>query len=394
MKNLQDAKILVTGGTGFIGGRLIERLVLEHGVRPRVLVRNFGRASRVARFGLEMVPGSTMDQATLRTAMRDCQFVFHCAHDASLGPEQAKGAEDSAEQICLAAHKSGIERLVHLSSISVYGNTPDSDLTEKSPWAKSKNDAYIAAKRASELKVRSWIDQRGFSATILQPTIVYGPWSVPWTIAVASDLLSGGVPLVDGGNGLCNAVYVDDVVDAMLAAALRPQAKGEAFLISGAAPVTWREFYGAYEEVLGVRGCRAVTSEELAAEAKAKRRRASTMGEISHLLSSPSTRRWVMGLPVTRGTVKVIKPRLPPRQWTALRGVVVGRAEEQGSDARASAPPPLLIIPDATRVALYRSRTHVRIDKARELLGYEPRYDLSRGIEMAGAFLRWRGTAA
>jgi len=64
-------------------------------------------------------------------------------------------------------------------------------------------------------------------------------------------LRSGLVVLVNGGDGLCNAVYVDDVVQAMLLAATAKEGAGERFLVSGPRPVTWREFYGAYEAMLG-----------------------------------------------------------------------------------------------------------------------------------------------
>ena len=63
-------------------------------------------------------------------------------------------------------------------------------------------------------------------------------------------LRSGLVPLIDGGAGICNAVYIDDVAEAVLLAAEREQAVGEAFLISGE-PITYRDFYERFAQMLG-----------------------------------------------------------------------------------------------------------------------------------------------
>ena len=84
MNKLEGLTVLVTGGTGFIGGRLIEKLVLEGRAsgRPphvRVLIRNFGTASRLARFPVEMIGGDIQDEETVQQAVEGCDIVFHCA---------------------------------------------------------------------------------------------------------------------------------------------------------------------------------------------------------------------------------------------------------------------------------------------------------------------------
>ena len=88
-------------------------------------------------------------------------------------------------------------------------------------------------------------------ATVLQPTAVYGPYGGVWTERVLTALRTGRVILVDGGRGLANHVYVDDLVSAMLLAAVEPAAVGEAFLVSSAEPATWQELYGAFERMIG-----------------------------------------------------------------------------------------------------------------------------------------------
>ena len=89
---LTNATVLVTGATGFIGGRLAERLVVEHGARVRALVRNFGRAARLARYPIELVPGDLRAAESIDRAAAGCQYVFHCAYGSD-GEDDARRAK-------------------------------------------------------------------------------------------------------------------------------------------------------------------------------------------------------------------------------------------------------------------------------------------------------------
>ena len=76
--DLSGKRVLVTGGTGFIGGRLIERLVVDYKADVRALVRNFARASRIARFPIQMVHGDVINPSDVNQAADGCEFIFHC----------------------------------------------------------------------------------------------------------------------------------------------------------------------------------------------------------------------------------------------------------------------------------------------------------------------------
>ncbi len=77
---LSGKQVLVTGATGFIGGRLVEKLVLEQHANVRVLVRDFSHASRIARFDLEMMRGDITDSSAVTEATKGCEVIFHCAY--------------------------------------------------------------------------------------------------------------------------------------------------------------------------------------------------------------------------------------------------------------------------------------------------------------------------
>jgi predicted dehydrogenase/nucleoside-diphosphate-sugar epimerase len=250
-EKLRGHRVLVTGGTGFIGGRLIEKLVLEQGAEVRVLVRDFARASRIARFNIEMVHGDVIDTEAVRSAVRGCDVVFHCAYG-NRGTEEEQRAVnvDGAEIVAREVLRAGIPRLVHVSTMAVYGQPSHGDVDETTAYM-GPGDAYTQTKRQAERMIVEMSRREGLPAVVLQPTCVYGPYGLAFTIDPLRELRTRKVVLVNGGEGLYNGVYIDDVVNALLLAATEAAAVGEVFLISGDAPVSFREFYGAYERMLG-----------------------------------------------------------------------------------------------------------------------------------------------
>lgn len=248
--DLGGKRALVTGATGFIGGRLVDALVVQHGVSVRALVRNFTKAPRLARHAVQMVPGDASVEADVRRAAEGCDLIFHCSYGNSGDQEaQRQGTLGSTRHVLEAALRGGA-RVVNVSTVAVYGATADGDLTEASPRP-GGGDVYSDSKLEAERLCKQYAKERGLAVATVQPTIVYGPFGPAWTLRILNDLSSWRVILVDGGRGLCNAVYVDDVVQAMLLAAVRDEAVGEEFLIAGPEPVTWKEFLGRHAELLG-----------------------------------------------------------------------------------------------------------------------------------------------
>src|SRR3954470_19991734 len=250
MTPLTNATVLVTGGTGFIGGRLAERLVLQHGAGVRALVRSFSRAVRLARFPIELVQGDLRSPESIDRAVAGCDYVFHCAYGSD-GQDDARRVVNAqgTRNVLDAALAHHVKRVVHTSTVTVSGNTPDGPLDETAPRVKT-GFAYGDSKIEAEETALGYVN-RGLSVAVVQPTVVYGPFGTTFTIKPLQMMKSCRVIIVNGGDGLANLVYVDDVVSGMLIAALHEGAHGDSFILSGPEPTTWREFYAAHETMIG-----------------------------------------------------------------------------------------------------------------------------------------------
>jgi nucleoside-diphosphate-sugar epimerase len=385
---LAGRRVLVTGGTGFIGGRLIEKLILDHKAQVRVLVRNFSRASRVARFDLQMVGGNITDGVAVDQAVDGCDMVFHCAYDFAGGRRQRGRVNvGGTENVAQAALRHGA-RMIHVSSADVYGWPAAGRLDETTP-RRPQGNIYAESKLAAERLVLDYHQRHNLPVTVVQPTIVYGPFSRPWTIRPIQQLKTGKVVLVDEGLGCCNAVYVDDVVDGLLLAATQERAVGETILISGEEPIAWRDFYGRYEKVLGMDATVYMSVEEVRELLRKQVRDNSTWRQLVQFFREPRVVARIQRMPAARNTYGLLH-RLLPSYAVRLRDswrldsspTAPTRAKHDTGDLK-------LHLPDPWRMRLYRSRSHVRIDKAQELLGYHPAFDFERGMALTEVFLRW-----
>ena len=238
-------RVAVLGANGFIGNRTVEMLHASGPYDVRPIVRRASAAALPRRFDLDVRVADGRDRAALADAFQGCDsVVVSLAGD----PSTITGVIDPIYQ---AAHETGVRRLIYLSSASVHGQAPASGTDERSPLSDRQPLAYNNAKVAAERRLEQLGQPGGLETVILRPGIVFGPRS-QWIGGWADEVLSGGAYLVEGANGLCNAVYVDDVVRAILLAMTATQASGRAYLLGQHEPVTWRDLYAPICEALGV----------------------------------------------------------------------------------------------------------------------------------------------
>lgn len=382
-------KVLVTGGTGFIGGRLIERLVSLEQVRVRALVHDYARASRIARLRVEMVSGNVLDPRSLEAAAQGCDVIFHCALSSKGHPSLMRDSiVRGTSNVMRVAAESGVKRVVYVSTVSVYGHVPAGTIDERCSRRRS-GDTYSDAKLTAESIVFRHV-REGLPVTIIQPTIVYGPWGTAWTTRLLSTLNTHRVILVDGGDGVCNAVYVDDVVTALLLAATRPSAIGEAFLISGEEPTTWASFYGAYQAMLDRPCLASMSRQEALALLSAHRKARSILRQTPRaLLSDPDIRAQLRDSRV----VGLLKGALPTGTWDRWKNRIdAQRQHDNHSTDALHSTEALSVQPLSEReISFFTQRSRVSIEKARRVLGFRPAFDLDRGMWLTERWAKWAG---
>lgn len=351
-------RVLVTGASGFIGGRLTE-VLLSRGMTVRAATSDVRHCSRLANLPVEIVEADLGRPGTLARAAEGCDVVFHVAYRFGGDLDRQAVNFEGTQVLADAFHRGGGRRFVHVSSMCAYGDPRDEDLTEETPLRPSE-DPYSAIKRKTDLFLLGLNRSQGLPVSIIQPSIVYGPHGTAWTAEPLRHLRSTRIALPHRGSGLCNAVYVDDVVAALLLAAESDVALGEMFLVSGSAPVTWREFYGAFEKMTG----------------------RTTIVEFDEQQFELEKRRQKGNRSLLRRIPRALARRATPDFLKAL-------AKKTLSSTSSSDDLPLFL-PDGTTLALLAARTHIRIDKARRLLGYEPAFDLARGMALTE---QWAGSA-
>jgi UDP-glucose 4-epimerase len=247
------SRVLLTGGSGFIGSHVVDSLRnAGHGVR------NYDRRPSAYHPEVETVLGELTDEASLAEAMEGCTAVIHLAAAADVGivERDPKGSEEANARGTLAVleaiRATDVKRLIYGSTIWVYGDCDDDPVTECSGLELPKH-LYTASKLAGEMYCSSYAELYGVESTILRFGIPYGPRARPATVIpifVAKAL--AGEPLTLAGDGMQTRrfVYVEDLADGVVRA-LRPEAANRVYNLAGTETVTIKELAETVQEHVG-----------------------------------------------------------------------------------------------------------------------------------------------
>ena len=245
-------QFLITGATGFVGGRLATAL-LERGDRVRGLIRDARRAGELRARGIDVVQGDMTDPRALRRAVQGVECVVHTAAVVGDWPDRAETRRvnvDGTRSLLQAAHSAGVRRVVHFSSLAVYGNRHHHGTDESAPYR--YGDTYTDAKIDSERAVLEYAERGDLEAVSLRPGFVYGPGDRTLVPRILDALSAGAFAFVGDGSKQMNCVYVDDVVQATLLASSSAARSGSVYNITDGSTPALRDFIGFIVEYLNL----------------------------------------------------------------------------------------------------------------------------------------------
>ena len=246
--------VLITGASGFLGGRLAQMLV-ERGDQVRVLARVSSDLRHLSHLQIQLVRGDLGDAAALAEAMRGVRAVFHCAACstdwAPLKTYFSANVTGTQNLLDAAVSAGTVERFLHVSTTDVYGypqvpcdeNAPTRDVAL--PYNRTKIQGEEAVWRAHR--------EHGLPVTAVRPATIYGPRGKDFVVEIAKLLRQRMMMLIDSGRARGGFTYVDNVAEAMMQAAESPATVGRAYNLCDETGTTWRAYTNALAEAMGYR---------------------------------------------------------------------------------------------------------------------------------------------
>jgi nucleoside-diphosphate-sugar epimerase len=243
----------VTGGSGFIGGALIKRLVGD-GASVRALARSDAAAAKVEALGAEAVRGDLEDQASMTAGAAGCERAFHLAAHLGEWGELAdfeRGNVVGTGNALAACAEAGVRRFVHCGTeAALMAGEPLVHVDETAPLRPDSKAPYSATKAKAELAVRA-ANRDGFETVVLRPRFVWGQGDTTLLPQMVATVEAGKWAWIGGGTNVTDTAHVDNVVEGLILAAERGRG-GEAYFLTDGEPVVFREFITAMLATEGV----------------------------------------------------------------------------------------------------------------------------------------------
>jgi len=228
--------ILLTGGTGFVGGHVVHALrARDYAVRA--LVREPAKAAKLESWGVELARGDMTDPESLRRALEGCEVVVHLV-------AIRQGREEAFERIMIrgtrdlvaAAKDAGVRRFVHMSALGTGEDTKDLVPYYRGKW-----------------EMEQTVNGAGIEHVVFRPSFVFGRDGgiLPTFRKLAR--IAPVTPIIGSGRQRIQPIWADDVAAYFAEAIDKPEAANRTFELGGPDAVTWNEFWARLKRVLGLR---------------------------------------------------------------------------------------------------------------------------------------------
>ncbi|MEO1132053.1 MAG: NAD(P)-dependent oxidoreductase [Cyanobacteria bacterium J06639_1] len=327
---LSGKTLLITGIGGFIGLRTAE-MAIARGMKVKGLQRSEAGARAARDLGADVTVGSVTDPAIAATVCRGADVVLHAAARVKEGGSFAdfrRANVDGTLTMARAARESDVTSFIHLSSVMVYGFSYPNLATEDAPL-RDEGNPYCTTKIEAERELIALNHPPEFGVIVLRPGDVYGPRGTGWVLQPLSLMRNNTFIVANGGAGVINHVYIDNLVEAIFLA-IAAECYGQTFNITDGATTSWYDYFA---------------------------RIAAIAGHSPRLTSLPGG---------------MLKTMIRLRGWGQK---LLGRECDLFPDS----------VDFMTRPYPYS------IAKAKTLLGYEPAIDLDRGMELTRQWLAREG---
>lgn len=384
MVDSNKPSFFITGGTGFVGRRLVQVLKDQCGANVTVLAhRTSPGALALAAMGVKMDFTPITDANGLAKAISGHDAIFHLAYGRTGGnSETRRTTVDGTQAMIDAALNSGVKRFINVSTAAVYFGAPDGIVDETAPRKKWAFE-YSNEKLDAEDRVRAATAERGLEGSIFQVAGVYGPWGETFVSMPLANMRRGIVVLPNHGRGISNMTYVDDVVQALILG-LKDEAIGETFIIKGPGKITRREAYAKLEAMLGYSAVETMATADVKKAARPKRDFRAIGGAVktglNTLKNSAEFKDAIRKTPL----VPILKPI-----YRAMKpsGGVVNLVQ--------TAPVPrtedtlLRIYPPQIMIDYLGAEVEFTSAKATRMLGYAPQVSLDEGMAITREWAEW-----
>lgn len=244
---------LVTGASGFLGGRLAQMLY-QQGEEVTVLARPTSELRHLS-IPVRVVRGDLLDQVALQQAVQDVNYIYHCAAcSTDWAPRQTyyeANVLGTRNLLAAARRAPRLRRFLHVSTTDIYGY-PETPCMESNEFV-DVGLPYNQTKGQGEALVWRAHQEHGLPVTVVRPATIYGPRGKDFTLEIAALLRHRLMAYINEGAAPGGFTYVDNVAQAMLDAAESPKTIGEAYNISDGTGATWKRYLTLFADQLGTK---------------------------------------------------------------------------------------------------------------------------------------------